>query len=280
MIVQNINISKFTSVLASDVLSSFGLLDSDFIKNQGGKNYYCSSKLNMNDLSNAYEAKMNNNDEVVYGQWTFNKRMYVQYPKLDNHIVNLQYMSEIELRLNGLYSQLTNDWFTFGKQQSYKGLIIATSLSSEPEVKEYYGGKTWKLISAGRFIVGATANTNYGIPNKNEDGQDTIYLTKEQCGIQAHSHDYNGGTFNGNKAVNLGNRVMANIQLTQHSKAGSSRPAYSAGLLQAYLKGRMSSTSKTYTFSGTSASQKLDKALAPFSNKPYYVPLYFWERTS
>ena len=234
----------------------------------------------MNDLSNAYEAKMNDNNETVYGQWTFNKRVYVQYPKLDSNVVNLQYMSEVENRLNALYSQLTNDWFMFGKQQSYKGLVIATTLSTEVEVKEYYGGKSWKLVSNGRFILGAATNTNYGIPNKDEDGQDAIYLTKEQCGIQSHTHDYHGGTFNGNKAVNLGNRVMANIQLTQHSKAGSSRPAYSAGLLQAYLRGHMSSTSKTYTFNGSSDSQKLDKALAPFSNKPYYIPLYFWERTS
>lgn len=277
--VKNINIHDFTAVLADDILSSFYLLDADY----ASKNIYTSSKLSINDLSACYNTNFIKANNVVSGQWHFVSEISGNGNEVleDRSLVPISYLAYIQSLLISEYNRLINDLFLSCKMQSYKGLVIATELSTQADVKKRFGGRTWKRIAGGRFIVGASATTAYGIPDSSKDGKDFIKLTKDQTALPKHTHDFPGGSFGGSTKVKRGNMITGTIKTTRHSTAGAARPGYSPGYLQKLMKGKILTTKQTYNFGGLECKDySIDTAYAEHDNRPFYIPIYFWERTS
>ncbi len=277
--VKNINIHDFTAVLADDILSSLYLLDADYIS----KNTYSSAKMSMDDISKCYIKNFIRGNYEISGQWSFKSEISCSLENIiyDKSLVQITYLAKAQGALSSAYNNLLSSLFIFGKMPSYTGMVVATSLSSQALVKNRFGGRTWKMIASERFIVGAGSGVSYGIPSSNNDGKDFIKLTKDQVGLPKHKHDFGGGSFSGHGNIKRGNAITCQIKTTYHNTKGASRPGYSPWYLRDKVKGRMATTSQNYNFGGKTVKNTVkNTAEVEFDNRPFYIPIYFWERTS
>lgn len=185
MIVGNKNITSFQSLLASDILSTFTLLDADFIKNQTNKNYYTSSKMHMGDLSSQLSNTFVKLDTEVSGQWTFKYNAHVPYPKMDADLINLKYISDISSYLSSKIHALSVYIYDPNNPHipTFPGQIISTYESDLNKVNQVYGG-AWQPFGNGKFILGARSSD----AAEQTGGNEHITLTTAQAHTPVHNH--------------------------------------------------------------------------------------------